>query len=225
VTIEFLDPDEPGVAGQAPVEAIGGEEPQRRRPEFDREAGAALVLFAGAAVLAVLASFQTVSTEIQRSGNRTNGASVDGWGRWHTVGTASVAPGVHDARYGIPLCACGLAFAVAAGLLAAAVLRGRNPRTATSAALLVGAGATSLAGVIATMWLQIDAVFDSFHATTSGADDLPQSFGGFHLDLGGAIWLALAGLVAALLGGYACLRVRARWDTPSPVATSPRLTG
>lgn len=222
MTIEFLDPDDPGVAGHAPVEAIGDDGPQRRRIEVDRDAAAALILFAGAAVLAVLASFQTVSTEIQRNGNSTNGASVDGWGRWHTVGTATVAPGIHDARYGIPLCVCAAVFALGAVLLGAAALRGRNPRTVTTAALAAVGGVCVMAGVTATMWLQIDAVFDSFHATTNGADDLPDAFGGFHLDVGAAIWLALAGLVAALLGSYACLRLRSRWSAaPSNVTPPP----
>jgi hypothetical protein len=221
VTIEFLDPDEPGAAGQAPAEAIGGDGPQRPRREIDRDAVAALLLLAGAAVLAVVASFQTVSTEIQRNGDGTNGASVDGWGRWHTVGTATVAPGIHDARYGIPLCVCAAVFAAGAALLGAAALRGRDPRSVTTAALAAVGGVCVLAGVTATMWLQIDAVFDSFHATTNGADDLPDAFGGFHLEVGAAIWLALAGLVAALLGSYACLRLRARWSQVPSNVTSP----
>jgi hypothetical protein len=223
VTIEFLDPDEPGAAEEAPTEAIGGEGPQRRL-QLHREALAGVVLLLGAAVLAALASFQTVSTEIQRSGNRTNGASVDGWGRWHTVGAATVAPGVHDARYGIPLCVCAAVFALGGALLAAAALRGRSPRAATAAALAAVGGVCGMAGVTATMWLQIDAVFDSFHATTHGADDLPDAFGGFHLSVGAAIWLALAGVVAALLGSYACLRLRAGWSQVQASVT-PRLGG
>ena len=211
--IEFLDPDGHSAVGPepAPTEVIGGDGPQRRRIELDRDAAAAFVLLVGAAVLAVLASFQTVTTEFQRRNGHPVGASVDAWGRYHTVGAASVAPGVHEPRYGIPLSCCAAVFALAGLIVGLAALRSRNPRQAVIGVIGVIASVCVLAGVTATMWLQIDAVFDSFHATTNGADELPDSLGGFHLGIGAAIWTSLAAIVAALLGCYACIRVHATW--------------
>lgn len=212
VAIEFLDPDGQVEGEIAPVEAIGGDGPQRRRLEIERDVVAAFVLLAGAAVLAVVASFQTVMTEYQRRGGHPVGASVDAWGRYHTIGTASVAPGVHEARYGIPICCAAGVFALAALLVGVSALRKRNTRHVAIATVAVATAICLLAGVTATMWLQIDATFDSFHATTNGADDLSDAFGGFHLGIGAAIWTALAAIVAALLASYASLRVRARWS-------------
>jgi hypothetical protein len=211
VAIEFVEPDGPPAVPSAPVEIIGGDGPQRPRIELDRDVVAAFVLFAGAAVLAVVASFQTVTTEYQRRNGHPVGASVDAWGRYHTVGAASVAPGVHDPRYGIPLCCGAGVFALAALAIGVSALRRRKPRHVIAAAVGAVTAVCLLAGVTSTMWLQIDAAFDSIHATTNGADELPDSFGGFHLGIGAAIWTSLAAIVAALLGCYACVRVHAKW--------------
>jgi hypothetical protein len=220
VEIEFLDPDERSELPVAAVETIGPDTPERPRRfaglEIGWDVAATALLFGGAAALLFVAPFQAVFTEAARAGNVTSGSAVDGWGRYTTIGQASVLPGVHDARYGIPL-TCGAAgCAVLAALLVVATLRRHTPRTARPLAVAGLVLAALLAGITGTMWLHIQALFDTIHATTNGTANFSVDLGGFHVGVGAAPWLATAAVVAVLLGALGCLRLRAADNVTTP---------
>jgi hypothetical protein len=201
--IEFFISDEPPEE-LSQREEMGGE-PRRRPPfELSRSAGLAALLLAAAAALPTVASFQGVYTIRERGGgvrSATNG--TDGWGRYR-VDSPDVPSGIHEIRYGIPLVVCAGVLAVLAVALVMTLVGRRDTHTqrrAQGAMMLLALAATSvLGGVAATMWLHIQALFDTIHAQL---DTIGSGLGGspptIETGIGACLWLTLAGVVAGLL--------------------------
>jgi hypothetical protein len=209
MAIEFLDPAEDAAAPQAAAEAIGVDRAARRRPALGRELTGPLsagVLLAAAAALAVTAAFQNVYA-VTAPGNDLTAESVDGWGRYRMA--LGLAPdGVHGIRFGVALTACAGALAVlalAAGAALVPAVRARVPaRLATGAAVTAGCAAMALVGVCATVALQLQSVRDTYRALGRQGDAGVAA--GEQVHAGGALWFALAAVVAAALAVLALVQ-------------------
>jgi len=205
--IEFFISDElPDELGKQ--EEMGGE-PRRRPPlEFDRGTVVAVLLLAAAATLPTVAAFQVLYTVRERGiGAGQESFGTDGWGRYRAGGSV-VPAGIHDIRFGIPLVICaGVLALLGIGLLLALVVRStRKPRRSVlTIAVPIALIATGvLGGVVASMWLHIQAEFDTLHAQV---DFAARQGGGntapFATSVGPCLWLALGGVGAGLLAAGA----------------------
>jgi hypothetical protein len=202
VEIEFFDPED------AAAQPDGGEEIGRepsRQPSIDGALLSACLLFAGAAVLAVVASFQQVYV-IRPPGGRAGPAySVDGWGRPASEGGVFVPSGFREPRYGIALCvAAAISAGIAATILIGWTRSGRVVRFVPAAA--AGVGLTGLiAGISGAMWLVVDAALTRYRSNVQTDAAGPPAI---EATFGACLWLAAAAGVAAAIGTGALLRRR-----------------
>jgi hypothetical protein len=228
VDIEFLDPGPDQPDGPAQAAAAPPEAPRPRR--VAREDIGLIVMLTAAVILPVVAAFQTVYTVRSGLDEVSFAYAADAWGRFSTSDGTTVGPGVHEARYGVLLTACGAGFAVLAVAVLLQALTRRPSAPRLSGPVIAGAAAAItgvLTGVSASMALQIETVVDRLR--TSGADP----FGGprrIELGVGAAIWLSLAGLLAGGLAVAAALRARrlppsGTWDGSPPEAVSAAAPG
>jgi hypothetical protein len=209
VEIEFFDPGEPA-PGDEPA---GGEEIGRdpsRWPTPDRNLLASVLLLAAAATLAVLAPFQQLLVTRQPSGGVSQDLAVDGWGRLHLNQDAVAPPGYHFSRFGIPLVICAGLLTVLVLLLAAEAVGARVTDRMVRAGGVVVVGITGvLAGVLAGMWLFIDAQFADSRASTIDVEVGPTVPTNHY---GTGIWLVAAALLATALGTGTAHRWRRAQD-------------
>jgi hypothetical protein len=237
VDIEFLEPD-----ADEPDAATAPEPAARPAGALATAARIAhpsrVVLWIGAAVLALLAPFRTIWASEVTSDTFLQHQAADGWGRYVSGGPGPVE---HGPRYGIVLVACAALLAAAAVLAALAVLRslpgrpvrpdGSNrpggfepPRSAWLRVGLATAGAAGLAAMAAVVLLQYLSTRDSLQAEARqfGArspGNLLSTLFVVHVRLGACLWLCLAGLACALLGlAGEWIAVRA---VLGPAATEP----
>jgi hypothetical protein len=205
VEIEFLDPGPNQPDGPGEPALVAPIPPQRRVPRLDRETIGLLVMLTAAAVLPVVASFQLVFlVHADFSGGFTYGA--DGWGRFRLGDGSGVVAGPHEPRFGVLLAVCGAAFAALALIVAAqALLRVAPDRRASGAAVAGAAGVLVglLVGVTASMALEVQAVVDRLRSSPAESFD---GVSGFRLQVGAAVWLSLAGVLAGGLAVAAALR-------------------
>jgi hypothetical protein len=205
VEIEFLDPeDSPHTLEPGSSEEIG-----RAPGRWAALSVGVLVpslLLIGAAALAVAAAFQSVYVVRQTRLDPPFVLSVDGWGRITTGNGSAVPAGVHEARYGIPLCGGAgvlVLFLIAALAASAGSVRARRMR----APLIVAAGAATggLGGVFAAMWLAVAARFSGYRSgiQTDAGGPFPLT-----LSYGASLWLLGAAVAAGALGIAAVRRQR-----------------
>jgi hypothetical protein len=192
----FISEDAPDGLGQR--EEIGGE--PRQKPPRRLEIGtlAAVLLLAAAATLPVVAAFQTVY-RVREPGIRLSGLGADGWGRYQQRGLPS---GIHETRYGIALVVCAVAFAASGIALATTTVPALSQWAAgirRVLAAVVAVFASVLGGVLGSMALHIQAVFDTFRTQLGGFGELGERTRRIDTTVGACLWLGLAGLVAALL--------------------------
>src|SRR3954451_15078467 len=206
--MEFVDPGPDQPAGFDPRP-----DAPRRPVAARRETLGLLIMLAAAALLPLLAAFQTFYTVREEGAAGRYEFAVDAWGRYGDV-TGARLP-AHAPRFGILLVICGACFAVLAAIAAAQLVAGRASepsRSATALAAAAGAVVGLLTGVTAAMTLEISSVFDSLRAGSGGP------FGGLYevrMRIGGAVSVSLAGILAGGLAVTAGLRVR-RAVTPEP---------
>ncbi len=204
--IEFLDPgpnqpDGPAPGARGPTAA--------RRPRPDRETVGLLVMLTAAAALPVVAAFQLVFTvQQQDAGGSGFTYGADAWGRIRLGDGSALATAQHEPRFGILLAVCGAAFGVLALTVAAQLLLrtalGRRPLGATVAGA-AGVLAGLLVGITASMALEVESVFDRLRAEP--ADPFGAGPAGIRLEVGPAVWLGLAAVLAGGLSVAAALRV------------------
>lgn len=221
VEIEFLDPDE----DESPVpDPIGSPAGGDRRAAALRFAipYAPAVLWAGAAVLAVVAPFRVIDTITVRQQGQTQRETTDGWGRYRSAEGVSALS--HGPRYGVVLAGCAAVLVAAAAL---AVLRAaRRPHASVLPRVRIGlgvAGAGGLAALVAVLVLNylstkdtLDAQVKSFGSSAPGTlvDEVITA----RVRFGGCMWLAVAALAGALFAVAADLF--AREPDPHPVAAA-----
>lgn len=195
----FLSDEQPHGLGQQ--EEIGGPARVRRYLAVNGPRAAAITMFAAAAALAVVASFQRVYTVWEFDEAHEGSYWVDGWGR---VGTSEgpIPPGLHEPRWGVAICVCAgglalLAIAVAASAIPALAKR-TPPRIASGVLGAAIAIAAALAGLLAATWLEIDARSDSLKASAD-FNALPASRLHYGVPVGPFLWLGAASLAAGVL--------------------------
>jgi hypothetical protein len=207
--MEFVDPgpDQPYPAPAAP-------HAPRRSVSPRRETLGLVVMLVAAALLPLLASFQTFYTVREEGAAGRYEYSVDAWGRYGEL-AAGARPAVHAPRFGALLLICAGCFAVLALIAASRLLGGRATEPARTATGLAGAAAGVLGlltGVTAAMTLEIGSVFDSLRAGSGSPFGIYQ----VRMRIGGAVWISVAGILAGGLGIAAALRVR-RASVPAPL--------
>ncbi|HZC70970.1 MAG TPA: hypothetical protein VE442_09765 [Jatrophihabitans sp.] len=202
VEIEFFLTDgQPDGLGQR--EEIGGGARMARNLAIDRHRVGAIVMFAAAAALAVVASFQRVYTVREVVGQRQPSYWVDGWGRLRTSDGDPIPAGLHETRWGLALCVCAavlvvLAFAVAGSAVPRFAAR-ISPRAATGVSVAAIAIVGAFAGLLAAAALQVNAVSDRLHASTGVGAGLGPPAVQYDVPVGGFLWFGLAGVVAGVL--------------------------
>jgi hypothetical protein len=194
VELEFLDPgpDQPFSPPPPPV----GPPPAPRR-----ELVGLLIMLVAAAVLPLLAAYQSLYAVEEDSGFGRVAFTVNAWGGYQASDLGAVM--AQGPRFGILLAVCSGGFAVLAALTLVRALRrdGRGPGLLPGLVpATVGLVAAS-AAVTAAMALEVESVFESLSGRGLG-------FGGpveVRVRVGGAIWLGLAGVLA---GGLAIAAAR-----------------
>jgi hypothetical protein len=211
VDVEFFEPGDPTRSlGHEGGEEIGRD--PSRWATLDRNLVASVVLLAAAAALAVLAPFQQLMVIRQPSAGQSLKFAVDGWGRLHLNQDAVAPPGYHLSRFGIPLVICAGLLTVLVLLLAAAAAGSRLPDRVVRAGAVVAIGITGvLAGVLASMWLFVDAQFASSRASTVDVELGPTVPTNHY---GAGMWLVGAAVLATALGLGAASRWRRAQDAP-----------
>src|SRR3954451_3319840 len=209
--MEFVDPGPDQPAGFDPRP-----DAPRRPVAARRETLGLLIMLAAAALLPLLAAFQTFYAVREEGAAGRYEFAVDAWGRYGDVAGARLP--VHAPRFGMLLVVCGGCFAVLALIAATQLLAGRAVAPARTATGLAGAAAGVvglLTGVTAAMTLEITSVFDSLRAGGG------SPFGGLYevrMRIGGAVWMSLAGILAGVLAIAAALRVRRAAAAPPGAA-------
>jgi hypothetical protein len=209
VDIEFLDPGPDQPDGDADGPAQGD---SVSRPPV-RETVGLLIMLCAAALLPVVASFQSLYAVREQGPATEVDFTVDAWGRYGFA-SGPFAAAAHAPRFGILLAVSGAGFAVLALLTALRLLGARTRAHTTShttsraSSMLVGAAVGLvglLVGVTAAMTLEIESVFSTLRDSSGGV------FGGpleVSLRIGAASWLSLAAVLAGALAVAAALRVR-----------------
>ncbi len=181
--VEFVDDSTPAHAPQPAEPAAAG--PDGRR------AVAAPVAWIAAAVLSVLATFQSIFTYRFTGASITSTGGYDAWG--HSLDTQ--LPGEHGPRYALLLWVCAAAFALLAAALRA-VFSARVGRWTRRHASAVGLCATTLlVGTLAGVALGIESSFASYRALSATLQD---ANGGVHLTIGVSLWFGLGSLTCAV---------------------------
>jgi hypothetical protein len=201
--IEFLDPGPNQPYEPLPPAAAVAEE---RRP-VGPEAVGLLIMLVAAALLPVVAAFQSVYTVSASTDTLDFGYAVDGWGRYTSRDLGAFPAGLHEPRFGVLLCVAAMGFAVLALVVVTRIVlpHPSAPRLSGSLVAGIAGGLTgALAGVTAAMTLQIETAFDRLRST-NGPIVTDRTV---HLGVGGAVWLALAAVLAGGLSVAAALRLR-----------------
>ena len=237
---EFLDPGpdqpEPTPYGAAPstTPPFGSGPPAATAPPWAppwapppaprgrREVIGLVIMLCAAALLPLVASAQSLFAVRERTIAGFDDYALDAWGQFS--GVAGPQLYAHGPRFGVALIATGVGFAVL--LLGAGVvlLGGRSTRPQRVSGLLAGA-ATGLVGLLVgtvlAMALEIQSAFDTLRSTAAtGATPVLE----VRLRVGGAVFIAIAGVLAGGLAVSAALRVRRTAEGPSagpPVGWAP----
>jgi len=191
--------DDPAPAGYRPAPP-GFPGPPPVRPAR-RETVGLLLMLAAAAALPLVAAQQALYSVVEDNVVARESFTVGAWGDY----AVAIGPPLagHGPRFGIVLTLGGAAFALLA-LLAARLLRRGPIDQAARVSLGIAAAATGLVGLLvgvtAAMTLQIQSAFAGYQEA-SGVLEV-------RLQVGVAVWLSLAAVLAGGLAVTAALRVR-----------------
>jgi hypothetical protein len=214
VEIEFLDPGPEEFPAPEPPNHPGS---GRAALRLGRTYAPAL-LWAAAAVQAVVAPFRVIDTITVRQQGQTQRESTDGWGRYRSLGASALS---HGPRYGVILLACAAVLAAAAVLVVLqAVRRPALPALPRIRTALGVAGAGVLAALIAVLALNYLSTKDTLAAQvksfgSSAPGTLISEVITAHVRFGGCMWLAVGALACALLAIPADL-IAASTSSPAP---------
>jgi hypothetical protein len=207
VQVEFLDPDDPARTDGPDVGEEIGRDPSRWAA-LDHDLVAGCVLFAAAAVLAVIAPFQQLFVIRQPTADEGLTYAMDGWGRISVNNSGSVATSLHSSRFGLPLAICAGLLTVLVLALATTAVRGPASDRLRRASAGVAIALTGLlTGLFVAMWLLADAELDNAQPSTVDVELGPSTP---NFDYGACLWLAAAAVLASALGTGAVLRRRSR---------------
>jgi len=158
-------------------------------------------MLVAATILPVVAARQTLYTVVEQNVVSRESFAVSAWGDYEVAAGEQLAG--HAPRFGILLTLGGAAFGLLA-LMTARLLLGARTERGDRTSLGIAAAATGLVGlqvgVTAAMTLQIQSSFAGYEEAAGVLE--------VRLQVGGAVWLSLAAVLAGGLAVMAALRVR-----------------